>query len=150
MSYHEKNTTVSLVTQMLIAGYYLFSLFRQVQQGPLVAERMYGLWALVIFTAIFSNIFASILSNILLTILEAIRSGEYTDPRFIADERDQLIELKGTRASYLVFSIGVLGAVLAFIFGQPALIMVSVIFFCAILAEMLGDLTKIILYRRER
>jgi hypothetical protein len=148
MSYQEKNITVSLVSYLLIMGYYLVKLFQMFQEGGLVSTKLFSLWALVILATIIVNIIASILTNIVLTIVEAIKAQKYDEPRFIADERDQLIGLKGIRSSYITFSVGVLVSVLAFAFGQPPLVMVSMIIFFAIAAEIIGDISQIYLYRR--
>lgn len=148
MSYQEKNITVSLVSYLLIMGYYLVNLFQMFQEGGLVSTRLFSLWALVILATIIVNIIASILTNIVLSIVEAIKAKKYEEPRFIADERDKLIELKGIRSSYITFSVGVLISVLAFAFGQPPLVMVSLIIFFAIAAEIIGDILQIYLYRR--
>ena len=147
MSYQEKNITVSLASYLLIVGYYLVNLFQMLRGGELVSARLFGLWATVILATIIVNIIASILTNILLTIVEAIKAQKYEEPRFIADERDKVIELKGIRASYIMFSVGVLVSVLAFTFGQPPLVMVSLIIFFAITAEIVGDISQIYLYR---
>lgn len=148
MSYQEKNITVSLVSYLLIIGYYLVNLFQMFQEGGLVSTRLFSLWALVILATIIVNIIASILTNIVLTIVEAIKAQKYDEPRFIADERDQLIGLKGVRSSYITFLVGVLVSVLAFAFGQPPLVMVSMIIFFTIVAEIIGDISQIYLYRR--
>lgn len=148
MSYEEKNITVSLVSHLLIGVYYLANLLPMIQSGELVAGRLYALWAIVIAVNIVVNIIGSILTNILLTIVETIRSGKYEDPQFIEDERDKLIGLKGIHSSYLAFSIGVLISVFAFVFGQPPLVMISLIVLFSILAEIIGDFTKIHLYRK--
>ena len=148
MSYEEKNITVSLVSHLLIVGYYLVNFFQMFQAGELVSSKLFGLWAIVILATIIVNIIASILTNIVLTIVEAIKAQKYEEPRFIADERDKLIELKGIRSSYITFSVGVLVSVLAFAFGQPPLVMVSLIIFFAIAAEIIGDISQIYLYRR--
>jgi len=148
MSYQEKNITVSLVSHLLIVGYYLVNLFQMLEEGGLVSTRLFSLWAIVILASILVNIIASILTNIVLSIFEAIKAKTYENPRFIADERDQLIELKGIRSSYITFSVGVLISVLAFAFGQPPLVMVSMIIFFAISAEIIGDISQIYLYRR--
>ena len=148
MSYQEKNITVSLVSYLLILVFYLVNLFQMLQEGGLVSTKVFSLWALVILATIIVNIIASILTNIVLTIVEAIKAQKYDEPRFIADERDKLIELKGIRSSYVTFSIGVLVSVLAFAFGQPPLMMVSMIIFFAIAAEIIGDISQIYLYRR--
>jgi DMSO reductase anchor subunit len=148
MSYQEKNITVSLFSHLLIGSYYLANLLPMIQSGELVAGRLYALWSIVIAVNIVVNIIASILTNILLTIVEAIQSRKYEDPQFIADERDNLIGLKGIRSTYLTFSIGVLLSVFAFIYGQPPLMMISLIVLFSILAEIIGDVSKIYLYRR--
>jgi hypothetical protein len=148
MSYEEKNITVSLVSQSLIAVYYVINWFQMYQAGELVANRLFGLWTIVIAANITATIIASILTNILLTILEAIKSRKYEDPQFIADERDELIGLKGVRLSYFVFSIGVLISLLVFAFGNSPLMMVSLIIFFGVLAQIGGDLLRIYLYRR--
>ncbi|MBK6794260.1 MAG: hypothetical protein IPG80_17375 [Anaerolineales bacterium] len=148
MSYQEKNITVSLVSHLFIMVYYLVNLFPIIQSGEWIAGKLYGLWAIVIGVNILVTIIGSILTNILLTIIESIRSQKYEDPRFITDERDNLIELKGIRVSYIIFSVGVLISIFAFIFGQPALMMISLIFVFSILAEIVGDITQITLYRR--
>jgi len=148
MSYQEKNITVSLVSHLFILTYYLANLFPIIRSGEWVANKLYALWAVVIGVNILVTIIGSILTNIVLTIVEAVRSQKYEGPRFITDERDHLIELKGIRVSYITFSVGVLISVFAFIFGQPPLMMISLIFVFSILAEITGDIAQITLYRR--
>jgi hypothetical protein len=148
MSYEEKNITVSLVSHLLIVGYYLVNVFQMFRVGELVSSKLFGLWTIVILATIIVNIIASILTNIVLTIVEAIKAQKYEEPRFIADERDKLIGLKGIRASYITFSVGVLVSVLVFAFGQPPLLMIALIIFFAIAAEIVGDISQIYLYRR--
>lgn len=148
MSYQEKNITVSFVSQLLILGYYLFNLLQMQQEGGLVADRVFRLWAVVLVGAILVNILGSILTNITLSIVHAIRTGAKEDERFIEDERDKLISLKGTRVSYIAFSIGVFLAMLTFAFGQPPLLMFSLLIFSGLSAEIIGDLAQIYLYRR--
>ena len=148
MSYQEKNITVSLVSHLLIVSYYLVSLFQMLREGGLNSARLFGLWAIVIAATIIVNIIATILTNIVLTIVEAIKAQKYEEPRFIEDERDKLIGLKGTRSAYITFSAGVMVSVLAFAFGQPALVMIGLIIFFSIAADVIGDISQIYLYRR--
>lgn len=148
MSYQEKNITVSLVTHLLIVGYYLVKLFQMFQTGGLVAAKLFSLWATVVVGAILVNILGSILTNIVLSIVHALQTRTATEERFIEDERDQLIGLKGTQISYIAFSLGVLGAMLTFVAGQPPLMMFSLLVFASLAAEIMGDLTKVYLYRR--
>jgi hypothetical protein len=119
-----------------------------VQAGGLVADRVFRLWGIVIVAAIIVNIVGTILTNIVLSIVQAIKTQSTEQERFIEDERDHLIDLKGTKVSYVSFSIGVLLAMLTFAFGQPPLLMFSLLIFAGILAQIIGDLSQIYLYRR--
>ncbi len=148
MSYQEKNITVSLVSHLLIGVYYLSQLFQMQQAGGLVAAKVFSLWAIVIVAAIIVNIIGSILTNILLSIVHAIKTRSDQEERFIEDERDQLIGLKGSKVSYIAFSIGVLIAMLTFAFGQPPLVMFSLLILSSILAEIIGDISQLYLYRK--
>jgi hypothetical protein len=148
MSYQEKNVTVSLVTHLLIVGYFLFNLYQMVQAGGLIANRVFVLWAVVIIATILANIIGSILTNILLAILHAIRTRGETEERFIEDERDQLIGLKGMKVSYIAFSLGTLAAMLTFVFGHPPLVMFSILVFASIAAQIIGDVSQLYLYRK--
>jgi hypothetical protein len=78
-----------------------------------------------------------------------IRTGdENPQVEDIEDERDKLIELKGTRVTYTVFSLVVFGAMLSYVFGQPALVMFSGLILAGLIAQVIGDVYRIVLYRR--
>jgi hypothetical protein len=149
MSYQEKSITVALTSYLLLLGYYLVNLFQMLQAGGLVAARVFSLWVIVIIATIIVNIIANILTNIVLSIVQAIktRTAE-VEEQFIADERDKLIDLKGMKVAYLTFSVGVLLAMLTFVFGQPPLVMFSLIILFSIVAEIIGGIAQIYLYRR--
>jgi len=148
MSYQEKNITVSLVSHLLIVVYYLVDLFEMQQAGGLVSTKVFSLWAIVIVAIIVVNIVGNILTHILSNILHAIKTGKEEEERFIEDERDNLIGLKGSKVSYIAFSIGVLIAMLTFAFGQPPLVMFSLLILSSIVAEIIGDLSQLYLYRK--
>ena len=148
MSYQEKNITVSLISYVLIIGYYLFNLLHMYLGAGLSSAVVFSLWITVILATIIVNIFASILTNIALTIVQAIKTRTNVNERYIADERDKLIELKGTKLSYIIFSIGVFLSMLTFAFGQPPLVMFSLIIFFTLLAELIGDISQLYFYRR--
>ena len=82
------------------------------------------------------------------TIVQAIKTRTNPDERFIADERDKLIGLKGMKLSYITFSVGVFISMLSFVLGQPALVMFSLVVLFSILAELVGDISKLLFYRR--
>ena len=148
MSYQEKSIAVSLVSHLLIVVYYLVNLFEMQQTGGLVSTKVFSLWAIVIAAAIVTTILGSILTNILLSIVHAIKTRSEQEERFIEDERDQLIGLKGSKVSYIAFSIGVLIAMLSFAFGQPPLVMFSLLILSSILGEIIGDISQLYLYQK--
>jgi len=149
MSFQEKNFTASLVTFTLILGYYLIRLFQLIQGGDFNSTGVVRLWGFVIGFAIIGTILVTIFTHILSAITQAIQTGE-KDPKIedIQDERDQLIDLRGTKVTYFVSSIGVFLAMLTFAFDQPPLVMFSLLIFFGVFAQIVGDISRLILYRR--
>ncbi|MBC8504519.1 MAG: hypothetical protein ISR58_10595 [Anaerolineales bacterium] len=149
MSYQEKNITVSLTSAILVLGYYLTRLFQMNQNGPLDSTSVFSLWGVVIVITIIVNIVGTILTHIVSAIIEAIRTRS-EDPHIedIEDERDELIKLKGTRVAHFVFSFGALISMLTLVFGKPALVMFSLLIFFGTFAEIIADITRLVLYRR--
>jgi len=148
MSYQEKSIAVALVSHLLIVVYYLVNLFQMQQAGGLVSTEVFSLWAVVIVSTIIVNIIGNILTNILLSIVHAIKTRSEHVEKFIEDERDNLIGLKGSKVSYIAFSIGVLIAMLSFAFGQPPLVMFSLLILSSILGEIIGDVSQLYLYQK--
>jgi len=149
MSFQQKNITVSLVNFSLILGFYLFRVFQMVQGGSFTSTNVFRLWGIVIALAIGVTIFATILTHILSAIIQAIKTGE-ENPKIedFEDERDRLIDLRGTKVTYFVSSIGVFLAMLTFVLGQPPLVMFTLLIFFGVVAQILGDISRLYLYRR--
>ena len=148
MSYQEKSIAVSLVSHLLIVVYYLVNLFEMQQTGGLVSTKVFSLWAIVIVSTIIVNILGNILTNIVLSIVHAIKTRSEHVEKFIEDERDKLIGLKGSKVSYIAFSLGVLASMLTFAFGQPPLVMFSLLILSSILGEIIGDISQLYLYQK--
>lgn len=148
MTYRETSISVSLASSLLVLGYYLVSWLSMYQDEGLNEDKVFRLWLIVIIATIVLNVLGNILTSIVLAIIHAIKTQSTEEPRFTEDERDKLIALKGTRASYIAFSIGVFLAMLTFVFDQPPLVMFSLIIFFSITAEMIGDIWQLVLYRR--
>jgi hypothetical protein len=148
MSYRETNIYVSLVSSLLVLGYFLVKWLPMYRGGDLESGQVFRLWAIVIVATIILNILGNILTSIVLSIGHAIKTHSDKEPRFIEDERDKLVDLKGTKASYIAFSIGVFLSMLTFVFNQPPLVMFSLIVFFSVTAEIIGDIWQLSLYRR--
>ena len=148
MSFQEKNITVSLVNFILILGVYLVRMFQMIQGGSFNSTNVFRLWGIVIVLAILVTIFATILTHIVSNIIQAIKTKEEPDIEDVQDERDQLIDLRGTKITYFVSSIGVFLSMLTFVFGQPPLVMFALLIFFGLVAQIIGDISRLVLYRR--
>jgi uncharacterized membrane protein len=148
MSYQEKTVLVSLFSYLLVWGYYLINVFQMYQAGSLNSAKVFSLWGTVIVLIIVITIVANILTQIVSAIIYAILTRSDKTERMVEDERDKLIGLKGTQVSYIVFSVGVLIAMISFVANQPPLVMFNLLIFASITAEVVGSLTQLILYRR--
>lgn len=149
MSFQQKNITVSLVNFVLILGFYLIRVIQMIQGENFTTTNIFRLWGIVIGLAIIVTIIGTILTHIVSAIIQAIKTGE-EDPKIedFEDERDQLIDLRGTKVTYFVSSIGVFLSMLAFALGQPPLVMFTLLIFFGVLAQIVGDISRLYLYRR--
>mgnify|MGYP007059440272 CR=1 FL=1 len=149
MSFQEKNITVTLVNFTLILAYFLIRVLQMAATESFTEPNVFRLWVIIIVAAVLVTIAATILTHIVSAIIEAIRTGdEEPEIEDIADERDKLIDLRGTRITYTVSSLGVLVAMLTFAFGQPPLVMFTLLIFFGVLAQIVGDISRLLLYRR--
>ena len=149
MSFQERNITASLVSFSLIMGYFVIRVYQLVRSESFSSHNVFRLWGIVIMLGIVITILLIILSHIGSAIFEAITSGN-EDPKIedIEDERDKLIDLRGTKATYWAASLGVLLAMLTFVLGQPALGMFTLLIFFGLLAQIIGDMYRLVLYRK--
>ena len=149
MSFQQKNITVSLANFTLILGFYLIRVLQMIQGGSFNSANVFRLWGIIIVLAVVVTIFATILTHIVSAIIQAIRTGgQKPEVEDIQDERDQVIDLRGTKLTYLVSSIGAFLSMLTFVLGQPPLVMFTLLIFFGVLAQILGDVLRLRLYRR--
>ena len=148
MSFQEKNIAASFVIFILILGFYLVRVFQLIQSESFNLTNMVRLWGIVIILGIVVTILGTILTHIGSGIIEAIKTQKEPVIEDIQDERDRLIDLRGTRVAYIVYSLGIFLAMLTFAFGRPALVMFSLLIFFGLVAQIVGDLSRLVLYRR--
>ncbi|MFZ0545142.1 MAG: hypothetical protein WAM60_06875 [Candidatus Promineifilaceae bacterium] len=148
MSFKQKSIIVTLVNFSLILLFFLFRVFQMVLNDSFTSENVFRLWGIIIVAAVFVTVAATVLTLIVSAIIEAIRKGEeHPEIDDLEDERDRLIDLKGTKATYLVSSIGAFLAMLTFVFGQPPLVMFTLLIFFGVVAQIVGDILRLALYR---
>lgn len=148
MSFQEKNIAASFAIFTLILGFYLVRVFQMIQSESFNLTNMVRLWVTVIILGIVATIIGTILTHIGSGIIQAIQTREEPVIEDIQDERDRLIDLRGTRVAYVVYSIGILLSMLTFAFGQPSLVMFSLLILSGLAAQIIGDVSRLVLYRR--
>ena len=148
MSFQQKNVAVSLANFTLILVFFIIRVLQMVLSGSFTSTNVFRLWGIIIVLAIVVTIFATIITHIVSAIIEAIKTQQEPEIEDFADERDKLIDLKGTQVTYLVSSIGVFLAMLTFVFGQPPLVMFTLLIFFGVVAQIIGDISRLYLYRR--
>lgn len=147
MSFKQKNVTATLVSFSLILVYFSIRVLLMIRDGSFIAPNVFRLWVIVIVLAIGATILGTILAHILSAILEAIRTHREPEIENVEDERDILIDLRGTKVTNVASSFGVLLAMLTFVFGQPPLVMFTLLIFFSIVAQIIGDIARLVLYR---
>ena len=148
MSFQQKNITVSLSIFVIILGFYLIRVFQMVQNESFNSANVFRLWGIIVVLAVIGTIVATIFTHIAGGIVHKVRTNEDPHIEDIQDERDQIIDLKGTRVAYTFSSIGVALSMLTFVFGQPPLVMFSLLIFFGVLAQVVADIWRLTLYRR--
>ena len=149
MSFQQKNITVSLVNFSLILGFYLFRVIQMILNENFTSKNIFRVWIIIAVLAVVVTVVGTILTHIVSAIIQAIKTGK-EDPKIedFQDERDQLIDLKGTRITYTVSSLGVFLSMLTFALGQPPLVMFALLIFFGVVSQIVGDISRLVLYRR--
>jgi len=148
MSFQQKNIAVSLSIFTIILAFYVLRIFQLVQGETFNATNLFRLWGIIAIVAVIGTIVMTILTHIAGGIVHKVRTNEDPQIEDIQDERDQMIDLKGTRVAYTFSSIGVALSMLTFVFGQPPLIMFSLLIFFGVLSQVVADIWRLNLYRR--
>ena len=150
MSYQEQRSVLTMVSGVTIFIIFLLLALPRFQAlDPVVlsdgtAMLRWGAGAMLAFIA--SSIVIRILLMILFSIFYRMISGE--DPPEIEDERDRQIELKVNHVAQTLFILGFVGALVAVRLGASPVGMLLVMAISGVISEVVGESTRIVLYRR--
>lgn len=148
MSFKEKNIMVTLVNFSLILTILLVSVSQMMLNDDFASTNVFRLWGIVIVMAIIVTIAATITTHIVIAIIHAIKTGEEAlEIEDLEDERDKLIDLRGTKITYTVYSFGSFLAMLTYALGESPLVMFTLLIFFGVLAQIIGDITRLMIYR---
>jgi hypothetical protein len=143
----QRNTVVSLVVFLLILSFFSLRVFQMVQTATFIAPNVFRLWGIVVAAVILMVIGGSILAQIVFSIIHTIRTKEEPrEPEMMVDERDKLIELKGMEVTYRVHSLGAFFAMLTFVLNHPPLVMFTLLIAMGLIAQIAGDVYRLIRY----
>ena len=147
MSFEERNAVSGILVSLISWGIMLSVLVRKSAAGLFEGSTGLMNWAQAVLWLILIGIAAAIVMTILFNLAYAIISGEKkTD--FLHDERDTLIGLRGTQATLVVLSTGIIFAFIALAFGTAILTVMNMILAACALSSFASEVTKLILYRR--
>ena len=120
-----------------------------VQAETFTAPNLFRLWGIVVVAAIVITILGMILATIGSTIVHSIRTNEApSEQEYVEDERDKLIGLKGTRVTYTLSSLGVFAAMIIYVLNQQPLMMFSLLVASGLVAQIVGDVYRLVRYSR--
>jgi magnesium-transporting ATPase (P-type) len=137
MSFREKSAWTSLITYLVVYGYYFWRILTAASGGKIDSIHYVSLLIHLIVLLIFIQIVLTVLVTI-------IKPSDARAPR---DELDKLISLKATRIGFAVIIVGALTAVAAIAHGAPAFYTANGLFLTIVVAEVARNIAQIVQYR---
>jgi hypothetical protein len=147
MSFEERNTVAGILISLISWGVMITVLARNTASGLYAGPDGPMLWARSVIWLILICIGIGIAMTIVFTIAYAIVTGDKR-PTTLKDERDGVIGLRGTQATLIVMSIGIVASIATLAYGLPVLVMLNMVLAACALGDLAGTLTKLALYRR--
>jgi energy-converting hydrogenase Eha subunit H len=146
MSYHEKRAIVNMLSSILITASYSAYLYVRYLAGggEFINDPHFWGTAFLIFIPV--SIVANIIISIIFTIHYRITTRE--EEPSISDERDKLIELKGSRNALYAISIGIVLSMAMLVFDLPLYVMFITIIYAGLVSSVIDEFTQFYLYRR--
>lgn len=140
MSFKEKSIWISLIITVLIFGFYFVFTFTTIKNisPEEAAGTIAGIFIGVIILTIVMEIFLH--SILAIAFRKEAKQGE--------DERDKLIELKGSHFSYIILAVGVWITGISLLFGSTPIMTANILLLFFIMAEIVGFAVQLYFYRR--
>ncbi|ANE45843.1 hypothetical protein SY83_05470 [Paenibacillus swuensis] len=146
MTYQEKKSIVSLISTILIFGFYCLYMYPQFPEWKVESTETFRFWGSFVLILMLISIVAHIIISIIFNIVYRITTREI-EPKF-ADELDKLIELKAYRISFFVFIVGFLLAMGSLVIDRPSQAMFIILIASGFLSDLTGSVTKLYHYRK--
>ncbi|MCB0278002.1 MAG: hypothetical protein KDD94_00765 [Calditrichaeota bacterium] len=137
MSYKEKQIWLSMLSMLIVFGWYFKSVWPELTQGANDIGFIAGFFVKAVLIVIVINI----ISHIVLYIIN------YNEGNREQDEREKLIELKAIRNAYYVLVCGIVWSGAIMLITQSVLMVANIVLFFFILSELTNYLSQLILLR---
>jgi hypothetical protein len=146
MDQREKQIIVTLITTVLIFGFYSLHVYNKyiVSNPDIINE--FRFWGKTFLILIPVSIIAQIVIHIVFAIINKIITDE--DVPAINDERDKLIELKAIRISHWIFTLGFLLAMASQAIEMKPWVMFVALISSGFISGIASEGAKIYFYRK--
>jgi hypothetical protein len=146
MEQKEKSILVSLISSILILGFYALYVYKKFVAGNPEILNDFSFWGKAFLILIPVTIVAQIIIQIVFAIIHKVTTNE--DLSMMDDERDKLIELKAIKISHWVFITGFLLAMGSQAISMPAYTMFVLLISSGFASSIISDIARIYFYRR--
>lgn len=151
MTYQESKSLTNIFSTIIITGVYAFIVYQRYLNGSVDTTDVFEFWAAAILIFIPVSVVARIFIMVIFSVVnEAVLTakGEDTSDNDIIDERDKLIELKTTKISLIVFSLGFILALITQVTDMSNHMFFVTLIISGVLAEIVSEVLTVIYYRK--
>jgi hypothetical protein len=146
MDIKEKRIFISLVSSVLIMGFYAWYVYSRYIAGNLEILNDFRFWGKSFLILIPVAIGTQIIIQIVFAIYIHVTSKEEIDP--IEDERDKLIELKAIKISHYIFIVGFMLAMGSLALGWRPWMMFVILISSGFIASAVNEIARLYFYRK--
>lgn len=151
MTYQESRSLTNIFSTIIITGVYALIVYQRYLNGTVDTTDVFRFWALAILIFIPISIVARIIILIIFSIGNSVvqtAKGEEIENVDFVDERDKLIELKATKISLIIFSLGFIFALVTQVANMSNHMFFITLIVVGVITEVVSDLATIIYYRK--
>ena len=151
MSQQESRSLTNILSTIIITGVYALIVYQRYLNGTIDTSDVFRFWAIAILIFVPISVVARIIILIIYAIgnsVVATAKGEEPEDIDFTDERDKLIELKSTKISLVVFSLGFLLALATQAANMSNHLFFITLIIVGVITEVVSEIATIIYYRK--
>ena len=149
MAKEERDAYAMILASLLIASLFWWRMTTAQAAGWFDGPDGLMQWARALLWLMPVGMGVGIVSVILFNIGHGIVTRD-SDRSDLVDERDRQIRFRGMQANFIVTSVGFVALIITLALGYPTITALNRMLAFCVLSELVGNLTRAWLYRRER